>query len=346
MKILITGSAGFIGYHLCKRLLDEGHEVVGIDNLNDYYDVNLKYGRLEDLGIQRAEISYSKTIPSGKFKNFKFLRLDLTDAAGIERLFVAEAFHKVCTLAAQAGVRYSMDNPSAYVDSNITGFLNLLEAIRNHPVEHLVFASSSSVYGQNAKVPFSEKDPVDHPISLYAASKKTNELMAHTYSHLFQIPVTGLRFFTVYGPWGRPDMAPFLFADAILAGRPLNVFNNGVMKRDFTFIDDIIEGTIRILGTPPTPGQNAGNPSTSWAPYRICNIGRGQPIDLLEFIHLLEASLESKAILSMKPMQPGDVPVTWAETSMLEGITGYTPTVSLADGVQRFAKWFRKYYDR
>jgi UDP-glucuronate 4-epimerase len=343
MKIFLTGVAGFIGFHLARRLLREGHEVVGIDNLNDYYDVNLKYARLEELGISRGQIAYSRQVASDTLPGFRFVRLDLTDAGNLERLFGQEKFEQVCTLAAQAGVRYSMDNPSAYVDSNIAGFLNLLEVVRRNPVQHLVFASSSSVYGQNSKIPFNEDDPVDHPISLYAASKKSNELMAHTYSHLFQIPCTALRFFTVYGPWGRPDMAPFLFADAILKGRALQVFNNGNMKRDFTFVDDIVEGTFRILFHPPV-GAEATGPSSSWAPYRICNIGRGEPVDLMEFIATMERALDRKAVLEMKPMQPGDVPITWADTSLLKALTGYTPQVSMAEGVGEFAKWFKSYY--
>lgn len=344
MKFLVTGAAGFIGFHLVRKLVREGHAVVGIDNLNDYYDVNLKYRRLEQLGVSRADIAYARPAPGQDPVAFRFVRMDLTDAGNLERLFVSEGFDVVCNLAAQAGVRYSMENPAAYVDSNITGFLNLLEAIRRNPVKHLVFASSSSVYGQNAKVPFSESDPVDHPISLYAASKKSNELMAHTYSHLFQIPSTGLRYFTVYGPWGRPDMAPFLFADAILHGRPLKVFNNGEMRRDFTFIDDIVEGTYRAAMKPPSSGGASGSPASSWAPYRICNIGRGEPVDLMDFIHTLEEALGRKAILEMKPMQAGDVPVTWADTTLLSRETGYAPEVSMREGVTRFAEWFRGYY--
>lgn len=343
MKILLTGVAGFIGFHLAKRLLIEGHEVVGIDNINDYYDVDLKYARLKRLGISRDQIEYSRYVTSETMPKFRFMRLDLTDAGNIERLFRQDNFEQVCTLAAQAGVRYSMENPSAYVDTNITGFLNLLEAVRRNPVQHLVFASSSSVYGQNTKIPFNEDDLVDHPISLYAASKKSNELMAYTYSHLFQIPCTALRFFTVYGPWGRPDMAPFLFANAILKGMPLQVFNNGKMKRDFTYIDDIIESTYRIISLPPN-GTRATVPTSCCAPYRICNIGRGEPVDLLEFIATLESFMGRKAVLQMKPMQPGDVPITWADTSRLQSLTGYTPCVSMAEGVKRFAQWFKEHY--
>jgi UDP-glucuronate 4-epimerase len=342
VKIFLTGVAGFIGFHLARRLLLSGHEVVGIDNLNDYYDVNLKYSRLEELGIFRGKIAYSRQIGSDTQPGFSFIRLDLTDAGNLERLFGQQEFEFVCNLAAQAGVRYSMDNPSAYIDSNISGFLNLLEVVRRNPVKHLVFASSSSVYGQNSKIPFKEDDAVDHPISLYAASKKSNELMAHTYSHLFGIPVTGLRYFTVYGPWGRPDMAPFLFADAILNGRPLQVFNYGNMKRDFTFVEDIIEGTARILFLPPERTSGTKEAKSS-VPYRICNIGRGVPIDLMEFIATLEDSLERKAILEMKPMQAGDVPVTWADTTLLNSLTGHSAVVKMEDGVRAFANWFRCY---
>ena len=347
MKVFVTGVAGFIGFHLAKRLLADGHEVVGIDNLNDYYDVNLKYARLNELGIVRTAIAYSRHVTSLSNEAFRFIRMDLTDAGNMERLFGGEHFEAVCNLAAQAGVRYSMENPSAYVDSNISGFLNLLEIVRRNPVKHLVFASSSSVYGQNAKVPFSEDDPVDHPISLYAASKKANELMAHTYSHLFQIPCTGLRFFTVYGPWGRPDMAPFIFANAILNGKPLQVFNCGNMKRDFTYIDDIIEGIVRVLILPPSnaPG-GASYSSVSQAPYRICNIGRGEPIDLLEFIHIMELALGRSAILEMNPMQAGDVPVTWADTTYLASLVSYQPRWDIRDGVVKFANWFSEMYNR
>jgi UDP-glucuronate 4-epimerase len=338
MKIFVTGAAGFIGFHLSKRLLLDGHEVVGIDNLNDYYDVNLKYARLEELGVARGQVAYSKPVQSALFDRFRFIRMDLTDAGNLERLFVTEKFEIVCHLAAQAGVRYSMENPAAYVNSNINGFLDLLETIRRNPVTHLIFASSSSVYGQNSKIPFSETDPVDHPISLYAASKKTNELMAHTYSHLFQIPCTGLRFFTVYGPWGRPDMAPFLFANAIVKGKPLQVFNHGIMKRDFTYIDDIVEGIVRVVPITPQKGVDQAA-----APYRLCNIGRGEPVDLLEFIRTLEAALGKPALLEMKPMQAGDVPATWADTSMLKNLTGYEPKITIARGVAMFSSWYREF---
>lgn len=344
MRVLVTGTAGFIGYHLTKRLLNDGYDVLAIDNLNDYYDVNLKYARLENLGIDRGDVQYSTFVKSRMFENLTFVRLDLTDAGGLERLFHTMEISFVCNLAAQAGVRYSMDNPHAYVESNITGFLNLLEVVRAYPVKHFVFASSSSVYGQNMALPFSEVDPVDHPISLYAASKKTNELMAHTYSHLFGVPLTGLRFFTVYGPWGRPDMAPFLFADSIVNGKPLKVFNNGIMKRDFTYIDDIIESAVRIINRPPLKTiESLANKSP--APYRILNIGRGQPIDLMDFIRILEQRFGKTAILDFKPMQPGDVPITWADTTELMSLIDYAPKISLMEGVSIFVDWYKKYYD-
>jgi UDP-glucuronate 4-epimerase len=315
--IFVTGAAGFIGFHVARALLDRGEEVVGIDNLNDYYEVSLKEARVAHLQGQR----------------FTFVKADLADAGAIPRLFEQHRPSHVVHLAAQAGVRYSLVNPHAYVDSNLHGFLNILEACRHFPVEHLVFASSSSVYGGNTKQPFSERDNVDHPVSLYAATKKANELMAHAYAHLFDIPVTGLRYFTVYGPWGRPDMAPVKFARAIAAGQPIAVFNEGKMIRDFTYIDDVVEGTLRVLDRPP-----ADDP-----PYRIFNIGNNAPVPLLDFIAALEEAVGKKATLDMQPMQPGDVVSTMADVSALEKAVGYRPRTALRDGVHRLVEWLRAY---
>ncbi len=333
MKVLITGAAGFIGAHVARLLLDRGDEVVGLDNLNDYYDVSLKEARLARLqGDER----------------FRFVRLDLADRAGIEQLFAAERFDRVVNLAAQAGVRYSLENPHAYVDSNIVGFLHILEGCRHHGVEHLVYASSSSVYGANETMPFSVHDNVDHPLSLYAASKKANELMAHTYSHLYGLPSTGLRFFTVYGPWGRPDMALFLFTRKLLAGEPIDVFNHGHHKRDFTYIDDIAEGVVRALDHPPAGNpQWSGvdpDPGTSRAPWRVFNIGNSRPVELLTYIETLERALGVKAQMNLLPLQPGDVPDTWADTAALEAETGYAPSTPVEEGVERFVAWYRDYY--
>ena len=295
MKILITGTAGFIGYHLSKRLIGRGDEVVGIDNINDYYDVNLKYDRLLEKGIDRKNISYAKMVQSAKHPNYRFCQLNLEDRTGIQDLFKQEKFDAVCNLAAQAGVRYSLENPYAYIESNIIGFVNILEACRHNQVSHLAYASSSSVYGLNKTMPFSTKHNVDHPVSLYAASKKSNELMAHTYSHLFGLPTTGLRFFTVYGPWGRPDMALFLFTKAILEGKPINVFNHGKMRRDFTYVDDIVEGVVRVIDHPPTgnPQWSGSNPEpgTSQAPFKVYNIGNQNPVELMTFIEAIEHKL-------------------------------------------------------
>ena len=331
MKILITGTAGFIGFHLANALLAEGHSITGIDNINDYYDPQLKRDRLKN-----------------SVKQYDFYQMDLADREGILRLFHEGQFDYVVHLAAQAGVRYSLTNPQVYLDANITGFLNILEACRAHPVKHLVYASSSSVYGKNTAMPFSVKHNADHPISLYAASKKSNELMAHTYSHLFQIPVTGLRFFTVYGPWGRPDMALFLFTKAILEGKPIHVFNEGNMMRDFTYVDDIVEGIKRVMLKPAEPDalwtDSRPDPCASDVPYRIYNIGRGQPIRLLEFITALESSLGIAAEKQMLPMQPGDITATWADTSALERDIGYKPETSVKEGIQRFVEWYRGYY--
>jgi len=332
MKYLITGAAGFIGFHLSKRLLEHGNSVVGIDNLNDYYDVNLKKFRLNEL----------KGDP-----NFTFHRLDLVDRKGIEKLFTENKFDYVVNLAAQAGVRYSLTNPRAYIDSNIVGFLNILEGCRHSDIKHLVFASSSSVYGANTKMPFSVHQNVDHPISLYAATKKSNELMAHSYSSLYKLPCTGLRFFTVYGPLGRPDMAPFLFTSAILENRPIDVFNKGKMKRDFTYIDDIVEGVVRVTVNIPVldTGWNSDkpDPATSYAPYRLYNIGNNNPIELMQFIEVLEDCLGKKAEKNLLPMQPGDVHETCADVDDLINI-GFKPSTPIEKGIKKFVEWYLDYY--
>ncbi|WP_028312035.1 NAD-dependent epimerase [Derxia gummosa] len=336
MKVLVTGAAGFIGMQVALALLARGDEVVGIDNLNDYYDPTLKTARLDAIAA------------SAGAARFRFRKLDIANGAALSTLFAAERFDRVVHLAAQAGVRYSLQNAGAYASSNLLGFVNTLEGCRHHGVEHLVYASSSSVYGGNAKMPFVETDAVDHPVSLYAASKKANELMAHTYSHLYGLPTTGLRFFTVYGPWGRPDMAPFIFARAILAGEPIKVFNHGKMRRDFTFIDDIVAGVIGALDRIPQPDpgydRTRASSAASWAPYRIFNIGRSEPVELMDFIDALESELGCKAVRQLMPMQPGDVEATFADTSALEAWTGVQPRVSLAEGVKRFAAWYRGYY--
>ena len=330
MKVLVTGAAGFIGFHTVKRLSERGDEVVGIDNINDYYDPRLKFARLAELGIGEGAVTHGKAVVSSRYSGFRFVRLDLCDRDALQRLFAAEGFDAVCNLAAQAGVRYSIENPYAYVESNIVGFVNLLECCRHYPVRHLVYASSSSVYGQNAKVPFSEADRVDNPVSLYAATKKSGELMAHVYSSLYGIPATGLRFFTVYGPWGRPDMAPMLFTERILAGDPIRVFNKGELSRDFTYIDDIEEGIIRAVDRAPQ-GE---------VPYRIYNIGCSQPVRLMDFIRTLEAALGREAQLEMLPMQPGDVYRTYADTSAIGRDLGYRAVTSLKEGIGRFVEWY------
>jgi len=329
MKILVTGAAGFIGFHLCQRLLARGDEVIGIDNLNDYYDVSLKEARLAQLSPQAG---------------FRFERMDIADREGVRALFEATRFDAVLHLAAQAGVRYSIDHPEKYIDANLVGFANVIEGCRQSKVGHLVYASSSSVYGTNHKIPFSTNDPVDHPMSLYAATKRANELMAHTYSHLFALPATGLRFFTVYGPWGRPDMSPIKFARAILSGESLQVFNRGDMVRDFTYIDDIVEGVIRAMDHIPAPGGNFDSPATSKAPFRIYNIGNNQPVKLMRYIEVLEACLGRKAELELLPMQPGDVQATQADVSDLERDVGFRPATTVETGVQRFVEWYRQYY--
>ncbi len=348
MKILVTGAAGFIGFHLANRLLNEGHEVVGIDSINNYYDVSLKIARLEAAGIERHKIAYNDPIVSDSHPNYTFLQLKLEDNTALYHLFQRERFDVVVNLAAQAGVRYSIKNPAAYIQSNVVGFSNLLEGCRQYDVKHLVFASSSSVYGLNEKIPFSTHDNVDHPVSLYAATKKSNELMAHTYSHLFGLPTTGLRFFTVYGPWGRPDMAYFLFTEAILAGRPIKVFNYGDMQRDFTYIDDIVEGVVRVIHHPPSgdgdwSGENP-DPASSRAPYKVYNIGNQNPVQLLRFIEAIEAALGKTAEKEMMPIQPGDVPITYADVSDLVTDLGYQPNTPVQEGIDRFVRWYRGYY--
>ena len=335
MKILVTGAAGFIGMHTSLRLLERGDEVVGLDNLNDYYDVSLKEARLALLTPH---------------PNFRFVKLDVADRPAMERLFAEEGFERVIHLAAQAGVRYSLKNPHAYIEANIVGFMNILEGCRHGSVQHLVYASSSSVYGGNTRMPFSEHDNVDHPVSMYAATKKANELMAHTYSHLYGLPTTGLRFFTVYGPWGRPDMALFLFTKAILEGRPIDVFNYGKMKRDFTYIDDIVEGVIRTTDklAAPDPAFDPMNPdpATSSAPYRVYNIGNHNPVDLMEFISALEEALGKKAQKNFLPMQNGDVPATYADCDALWQETAFRPATPIHIGVRQFATWYQSFYER
>jgi UDP-glucuronate 4-epimerase len=328
MKILVTGAAGFIGYYVTLQLLSRGDQVVGVDNLNDYYDVSLKQARLDQIA-KHPQAS-----------NFKFIKLDLADGEATADLFRQKQFDRVVHLAAQAGVRYSLQNPNAYVQSNLVGFTNVLEGCRHSQVKHLVYASSSSVYGGNTKMPFSEKDTVDTPVSLYAATKKANELMAHTYSHLYGLPTTGLRFFTVYGPWGRPDMSPFLFADAILNNKPIKVFNHGDMMRDFTYVDDIVEGVIRVLDKPATPQEG------SQVPYRIFNIGNSQPEKLMDFIGIMENAFGKEAEKEFLPMQAGDVKATYADTSPLEAWVGFKPQTSLKEGVQKFAAWYVEYNKR
>jgi UDP-glucuronate 4-epimerase len=349
MKALVTGTAGFIGFHLAKRLLNAGHEVVGLDCINDYYDVNLKYARLAELGIEKDDIRYGKKVQSKKFQGHSFIKLKLEDRDLLNSYFQREQFDEVCNLAAQAGVRYSITNPHAYIESNIIGFINILEACRHHQIKHLVYASSSSVYGLNGSIPFSEKDNVDHPISLYAASKKSNELMAHTYSYLYGLPTTGLRFFTVYGPWGRPDMALFIFTKAIAEGTPIQVFNNGDMERDFTYVDDIIEGIFRILTNQPPKGNADWNnlqpePSSSPAPYRIFNIGNSKPVKLMDFVRAIEKKLGKKAIIEFMPMQAGDVRKTWADTSSLLEAYAYSPDKEITAGIDDFCDWFNSFY--
>jgi UDP-glucuronate 4-epimerase len=372
-KILVTGAAGFIGFHTVQALLKSGYQVVGLDSINDYYDIGLKFSRLSELGIDRKAMPPSKddtitgehgsgldqeglsavkgtsaVIESTLFPDFSFIRLALEDASSLMQLFEKHRFDAVIHLAAQAGVRYSLTHPHAYIGANITGFLNILEACRAYPVKHLVYASSSSVYGKNTHMPFSTSDNVDHPVSLYAASKKANELMAHAYSHLYGIPATGLRFFTVYGPWGRPDMALFIFTKAILEGQPIQVFNKGDMLRDFTYVDDIVEGIIRIMVRPASanPDWNADipDPASSSSPHRVYNIGNAKPAQLITFISALEKALGKTAIKELLPMQPGDVPATFADTSPLEQDFGYKPNTPIEEGIKAFVDWYRGYY--
>ena len=347
-KVLITGTAGFIGFHLAKKLLERGDEVVGIDSINDYYDLRVKYGRLSETGIEKEGITYGKPVQSTVYEAYSFIQLNLEDQENLNKLFADQQFDKVINLAAQAGVRYSLENPQAYIDSNIIGFVNILEACRHHEIRHLSYASSSSVYGLNETMPFSVHHNVDHPISLYAASKKSNELMAHTYSHLFGLPTTGLRFFTVYGPWGRPDMALFLFTKAILEGKPINVFNHGEMSRDFTYIDDIVEGVIRVNDHPPTGNPDwtgrSPDPGTSKAPYMVYNIGNNAPVKLMDFISTIEEVLGIEAKKNLMPMQAGDVAATYADVNDLIQNLGYKPGTDLKYGVGEFVKWYRDFY--
>ncbi|TLP37802.1 NAD-dependent epimerase [Arcobacter arenosus] len=348
MKILVTGTAGFIGYHLALKLLERGDEVIGLDNINNYYDVNLKYARLEELGIKKEEISSNKLVSSTKYPKHKFIKMDLANTNDINALFEIEKFDAVCNLAAQAGVRYSIENPHAYIDSNIKGFMNILEACRHNEVKNLSYASSSSVYGLNKSQPFKTSDHTDHPVSLYAATKKSNEMMAHTYAHLYGIQCTGLRFFTVYGPWGRPDMAPMLFADAILNDRAIKVFNHGNMSRDFTYVEDIVDGIIKVIDNPASSSKdfNAENPSPdiSSAPYRVYNIGNNAPVSLMEFIETLEDKLQIEAKKNFMDMQAGDVVSTYADTNDLIEDFDYKPDTKLADGIEQFVVWYKEFY--
>ncbi|MDN5354987.1 MAG: UDP-glucuronate 4-epimerase, partial [Candidatus Cloacimonadota bacterium] len=347
----ITGAAGFIGYHLVKKLQqNEENKVVGLDNINDYYDLRVKYGRLDDCGIHLQNIKHNDLVQSTRYPNYNFIKLDISDQKHLYKLFATEKFDVVVNLAAQAGVRYSITNPDAYLQSNIIGFYNILEASRQHKIKHLVFASSSSVYGWNEKLPFSTSDNVDHPISLYAASKKSNELLAHCYSALYNIPSTGLRFFTVYGPWGRPDMALFLFAKNIIEGKPIDVYNYGNMLRDFTYIDDIVEGIHRVIQNPPQgnskwDGKNP-DPGSSKAPYKIYNIGNDDPVRLLDFIESIEKKLNKKAIKNMMPMQPGDVPASHADVTDLIADMGYKPETPIQEGINRFIDWYLEFYGK
>jgi len=354
LKILITGTAGFIGSHLAIKLLERGDEIVGLDNINDYYDQNVKYGRLQRGGILEnledgKNIKYNELLTSTKYQNYKFIKLNLEDRDNINKLFKDEKFDKVINLAAQAGVRYSLTNPTAYIDSNIVGFLNILEACRHNDIKSLAYASSSSVYGLNEAQPFSTSSNVDHPMSLYAASKKSNELMAHTYSHLYNIPTTGLRFFTVYGPWGRPDMALYLFTKAIIENKPIDVFNHGDMQRDFTYIDDIVEGIIIVNDNPPK-GNNSWDgmnpdPSSSPAPYKIYNIGNNNPVKLMDFIEALEKKIGKTAQKNMLPIQAGDVPSTYADVSDLIADLDYKPQTSIQDGINNFVDWYVDFFN-
>lgn len=348
MNILITGAAGFIGAALSKRMIGDGHKVTGIDNLNDYYDPELKIARLRLLGIGDGAKEWNKPVQAPDIP-FKFIRVNLEDELEMEKIFSEGNFDFVINLAAQAGVRYSIENPRSYIQSNIVGFMNILEGCRHYGVKHLVYASSSSVYGLNSKVPFAESDSIAHPISIYAATKKSNELMAHAYSYLYNLPTTGLRFFTVYGPWGRPDMSPFLFMDAILRGKSLKVFNKGDMWRDFTYIDDVVESLVRIIDKVPECNNgwdhNTPDPSNSTAPYRIYNVGHQSPVNLMDYITCIESTIGKTVNKELLPMQPGDVYRTWADGASLNKITGFSPVVGLREGIAQTVKWFREYYD-
>lgn len=348
MKILVTGTAGFIGFHLAKKLLERGDRVVGLDNINDYYDVNLKYARLNELGIAHDSLIDNQKVQSTTYPHHRFVKMDLSDTQAVYDLFETEKFDAVCNLAAQAGVRYSIENPHAYIQSNIVGFMNILEACRHTGVNNLSYASSSSVYGLNQSQPFKTSDHTDHPVSLYAATKKSNEMMAHTYSHLYGISTTGLRFFTVYGPWGRPDMAPMLFADAILNHRAIKVFNHGNMSRDFTYVDDIVDGIIKVIDNPARISNDFDpsnpDPSISSAPYRIYNIGNNAPVQLLDFIETLEKSIGIDAEKNFMDMQPGDVVSTYADTNGLINDFGYKPDTKLSEGIGEFVKWYKAFY--
>lgn len=341
MKILVTGTAGFIGYHLAKKLLERGDEVVGLDNINDYYDVNLKHARLNQLGIEHQSLHVNVSQKSTTYEKHRFVKMDLQDTNAINKLFETEKFDAVCNLAAQAGVRYSIENPHAYIQSNIVGFMNILEACRNHSVKNLAYASSSSVYGLNKSQPFKTTDMTDSPISLYAATKKSNELMAHTYSHLYGIQTTGLRFFTVYGPWGRPDMAPMLFADAILHDRPIKVFNHGNMSRDFTYIDDIVDGVIQVIDKQI---ENLKLNIQNLKLFHVYNIGNNSPVQLLDFIKTLENAIGKEAVKNFMDMQDGDVVSTYADVSELINDFGYKPGTKLSDGIGEFVQWYREFY--
>lgn len=348
MKILVTGASGFIGSYVTLKLAQRGDDVIGIDNINDYYNTDLKYGRLSALGITKQSTAWYQLSRSEKYPNLHFMRMNLEDKGALYSLFDTHNFDAVCNLAAQAGVRYSIQNPEAYINSNVIGFLNILEACRHFPIKHLVYASSSSVYGLNESVPFSESDSIAHPVSLYAASKKSNELMAHAYSNLYGIPTTGLRFFTVYGPWGRPDMSPFLFADAILHNKPIKVFNNGDMLRDFTFIEDIVKGVIAVIDKPAAGDEKWSglkpNPQSSTSPYKIYNIGNSQPIKLMDFIRAIELAIGREAKKEFLPMQPGDVYQTNADTTLLERDFGFKPNTSIQEGVAKTINWYKTFY--
>lgn len=349
MKVLVTGTAGFIGFHLVDKLIERGDEVTGLDSLNDYYDISLKYSRLKEHGINKDEVSYNLLVKSTTHANYNFIQLKLEDRENLLSLFAREKFDAVIHLAAQAGVRYSLTNPQAYIDSNIIGFTNIVECCRHHNIKHLAYASSSSVYGLNGATPFATSQNVDHPMSLYAASKKSNELMAHVYSHLFNIPTTGLRFFTVYGPWGRPDMALFIFTKAIIEGKPIPVFNHGNMVRDFTYVGDIVEGLTRVIDNPPQGNKlwdpAKPDPSTSTGPYKIYNIGNNSPVKLIDFIHAIEEELGKKAIIDFKDLQPGDVPATFADVNDLVADMHYKPSTTIKEGIHKFITWYKNYYN-